>query len=318
MSQYWDRQTEGWRQGMGNISQAMIQLPRLRAMQAYRQQLLAIQAAREQAYAEEAANRNQLIQAQAGEAGAHSGLFTSQAGEANARTAELVKKGSLIETVQTTAPAAMRAMAAGKTDDPTVDEFTGAVSALTGENKGDLMESFRKGMATVLASGGNVKKAGEVANPVSVLNNREDNAQKAAKPGAAGFNTTTTTETFPEVAGSLSTPEVKHWFTANEPAIPAKTGAPARKVVTSKRTPIASGDLAGALLGNGAQGTDMESDTEATDETGQPETPAAVPAAAPATPKMIRVLHPDGKTSGMIPAENLQAALKAGYTLIGK
>jgi hypothetical protein len=73
-------------------------------------------------------------------------------------------------------------------------------------------------------------------------------------------------------------------------------------VVTSKRTPIASGDLAGALLGNGAHGTDVDVD-ELPDTTEQP---AAAPAKAAAE-------MPSPVTSAQFKApEDVRAAYQAG------
>jgi hypothetical protein len=176
MSEYWDRQTEGFNQGANNLGRAMIMIPRMRAMQNYRNQELQIRAAQEQSAAQERAARE--------------GLIGAQTGESNAKTQEILKRLSLAEALGAKAAPAIRAFQAGNMSDPAIDDYLNTASEMTGANKGDVVKAFKGSLGTVLAAGGNTKLAGAVENPVSVANNEADNAQKAARPVVVGSGAT--------------------------------------------------------------------------------------------------------------------------------
>ena len=164
MSQYWQAQTEGFQRGLGNLAGGLARLPMARAQGTMLQQ------------------RGALYGQEAAEAAAKSGLIGAQTEGEQAKTADLLKKGALVDALQRTAPAALRAMQSGKMDDPSIDDFTGAASALTGYNKGDIQKSMATGLGTILAASGNTSTAAAVENPVSVQNNSVNAAERTARP----------------------------------------------------------------------------------------------------------------------------------------
>ena len=326
-SPYWQAQVAPFQQGVGSLTAGLTRLPMIQAQGAMLNQ------------------RAGLYGQEATEAAARTGLIGAQTDEANSRVAELAQKGALVEALQKYAPAAQAAMAAGKLDDPSIDAFTGADSALTGVNKGDIQKSFATGLGTILARGGNVSGAAAVENPVSVSNNAADNATKAARPvvvptggtlmdptgtplGAGGVTLNPGQNRFgpQSLAGALSAnqtgpadvddPSQQGGEMPAPPLVAQGQPLPVKPVATKAPPQLPASVLAPLFkqaLANSQGGTNTESAVQAVlDANAKVAPPAGAPTAGPA---MVRVKHPNGQT-GTIPTANLQAALKAGYQQI--
>jgi hypothetical protein len=99
----------------------------------------------------------------------------------------------------------------------------------------------------------------------------------------------------------------------NTPTVEAH-GAPAPPKSTAVDSALAG--LVSKLVASGADPS-LVSNSVAQFRSALPQ-PADQDAASvnPPQPKMVRVMHPDGKTTGSIPAANVQAALNQGYKLI--
>jgi hypothetical protein len=163
MSNYYDRDFDPWARGIRNIGTMIMQQPMLRAQ------------------AEQRSRQAQLTGAQTEQAGARTRLLDAQ-------TEELVRKGQLVTMLERSAPAAERAFAEGRLDDPSINDFTGAASALTGVNKGDIQKSMKQGIGTMLSRMGQVDEAAAVQNPNAVQKVTADNATRETIAGAG--NTT--------------------------------------------------------------------------------------------------------------------------------
>lgn len=150
----------------------MMQMPAIRArMAAQRAESAFRQAETEKAGAETS------------EARARENLLYSTQKKTDQETAGLTQKGQILEALQNFSAPAVRAIVAGKLDDPSVDKFLNAASAMTGENKDDIMGGITKGMSVLMARQGNVQGAADILNPVSVANKQAELAAKVS-PGA--------------------------------------------------------------------------------------------------------------------------------------
>src|ERR1043166_5310082 len=129
---YYDRDFDPWVSGIRNIGTMIMQRPALQA-----------QAQDRAAQAEERRQHSMLYQSE---------IETQKAnqGKTKAETEELIRKGSLVDALQKSAPIAQRAIVEGRIDDPSVDQFTGAASALTGLNKDDIAKNIKMGIGTLL------------------------------------------------------------------------------------------------------------------------------------------------------------------------
>lgn len=163
-SAYWQSQLAPLQNGVGNLSAGLMRLPLIQAQGQMMQQ------------------RAGLYQQEAAKNSADVGLVGAQTEHEQALTGQIAKIMALTDTIRTAGPTARAAMLAGKQDDPSIDDLTGAVAALAGANKGDVMKSIQDSIAIPRAAAGDVQGAANVTNPVSVANNAADNAEKAARP----------------------------------------------------------------------------------------------------------------------------------------
>jgi hypothetical protein len=164
MSPYWESQMAPLNNGVGNLSAGLARLPMIRAQAAMMGQ------------------RAGLYQQEAEKNAADVGLVGAQTDKEKQITSSLANTLALVNKIQTAGPAARTAMLAGKQNDPSIDDLTGAVAALTGANKGDVWKSMASSIGTPRAAAGDVQGAANVENPVSVANNAADNAEKSGRP----------------------------------------------------------------------------------------------------------------------------------------
>jgi len=164
MSPYWQAQMAPLNNGVGNLSAGLMRLPMIRAQGQ-------MMGARAGLYQEEAAKN-----------AADVGLVGAQTDHEKQLTGNLAQIMALTDTIRQAGPRARAAMLAGNQNDPAIDDLTGAVAALTGANKGDVWKSMQGSIATPRAAAGDVQGAANVANPVSVANNANDNLEKAGRP----------------------------------------------------------------------------------------------------------------------------------------
>ena len=126
--------------------------------------------------------RGNLVNAEADRYRAMAGQSRSVAANKEASTQDLLRKGRLVDTIQKIYPIAEAKMRANDFNDPAVQDYLGAASALTGLDKGNLAEFAKKSLGTRLGLGGQGDLAADVENPVSTANNRRDVAERAARP----------------------------------------------------------------------------------------------------------------------------------------
>ena len=178
---------EPWARGIRGIGTMLMEQPALRAQGQLRQQQAALAGAR------------------TGAAQAQGEEYRARAGKTDAETQELLYKGQLVKALEQWGPQAQQDLVAGNGDSEAVQHFTGAASALTGVNKGDIQKSLRTGIGTILARKGQVQPAAEVDNPNAAFKTEQDNATRqtiaerlnasrekidAAKPVVAGNGAT--------------------------------------------------------------------------------------------------------------------------------
>ena len=161
MSAYTDQQLAPLNSGMRNLTSGLQRLAYMRGM---------------------AGMRAPLYAAEAQDAQARQGLIGAQTATEKAKTAEIMQRLNLTTALQQMSPAAVQALAAGKSDDPSLAPYLGAAMAMTGENKGDIMKAGQTAVGLLRSSAGNITGAAGVVNPVSVANNAADNAEKAGRP----------------------------------------------------------------------------------------------------------------------------------------
>ena len=177
--------------------------------------------------------RGQMMQAQRGLYGARSDQAESVAGLNQAKTADLLRKGSLVDTLQKIYPSAEAAMAQGNFDAPEVKTYLGSAAGLLGTDPKVLESGIKQSLGTRLAMTGQPDLAGDVQNPVSTANNRrtvagsEANAlvnanERANRPFEVGQGGTAITPTGTILAQGA----------ANVPAGAVRTGAVGGTAVT--------------------------------------------------------------------------------------
>lgn len=176
---------------MGNIGQAMMTIPRIKAMQQYREQMAQTAQAREQSMAQEQAAREALL--------------GSQKGLADANTKSVLKKLSLVEALQSKTAPALEALIARDMKNPAIDDYVNTASAATEESKGDVVKALQGLLGSVTAAGGDTARGAALMNPVSVANNAADNAEKAGRPVVAGNGSTVFTPTGQPMATAATT-----------------------------------------------------------------------------------------------------------------
>ncbi|HEY4416959.1 MAG TPA: hypothetical protein VGO57_14815 [Verrucomicrobiae bacterium] len=309
MPNYFEENTEGINRGLNNLATAF-------ARQPYYQTL--------------AQNRT----AQAGYDNQRASEQSSLAELNRARTADLLRKGALVDALQRVSPAAQSAMLSGNFDDPSVQQFTGAVSALTGQNQGDVQKSMKQGLGTILAMRGNLPMAAAVENPVSVQNNQVNAAAEANRPAnnqvilPTGGTLVDRSTGRPISEGGVTLRQGESRFApktlATTSALPAASsyGASGNAPITESpegvvapAQGIAKNQLIAALLKSTAAPASTMGTTNVPaggPAQGQSGGQTSAPANVTTAQATVRVQHPNGQT-GVIPAANLLAALKAGY-----
>lgn len=305
MANYWEAQTGGFNRGLGNLGSALVQIPRLRLMQQYRQQMADTARAREEAYADEARSVSELNRTKTG------GLLLDQAGDSKL------------------ADALTRYAKNPQDTDAQADVISGFGRAYkknpegTAKSLGDLFAQFAARNGST-----NVTQMGELqGGAASIANNQATNAERAGRPMALptgsrlvapdgsvlqnalsvmpkGADYQTETTEIPPVPGRAEIPahDEGGFMGIGATHVPASPAVPEQpKKTITRRVKIASDDagtnqpaLAAALM----QGAPAPA----------PMAPGNVPSPSPVPGAAAKVLTPD------IAAQYLAAAAKIGKT----
>ena len=179
-SPYWNTQLAPLNQGLGNLSQGLARLPIARAQGA----MLGARAQSYGAMAQEDAARTALLSGQ---------LEHLQSGD-KAVDAAAKASADYLRTLQlyqdNPAPENLKAL------EDSTSAAGGAMSAAQKSGNPQILTSaFQKIMSLNQAVGGNTSQAANIANPVAMQENVNNNAQKAATPQIIPSGATQTTQT---------------------------------------------------------------------------------------------------------------------------
>jgi hypothetical protein len=157
---YYDRDFDPWVSGIRNIGTMIMQRPALQA-----------QAQDRAAQAEERRQRGLLYQQE---------IETQRttADKNKTETQDLIHKGQLVSNLEKFGPLAQRAIIEKRFDDPSIDNFTGAMAGLTGLNKDDIGKSLFESMSRIIARQGDLPGAAAVNDPNAAFKTTEDNATR--------------------------------------------------------------------------------------------------------------------------------------------
>ena len=293
---------------MGNIATGLVRAPLMRSQAA----LLQARMAEQEQLAQEGAARTLLLTTQANQ------IKTGDDRIDNASKASATFMQAQQAYKDNPTPENKKALESATTD------FSGTMATFKDVKVGELVTALGKTAANNELSGSNPNMAVAGAlqgGAASVANNQADNVEKAARPiviPQGGAAMSPTGNIMAVAPANIRQDEIRVGETNEPPVTPIATGTP-KPAAGDKYPPGVLDQAFKMLLQNSSGGTNTDEAISNLDRyiAQNPNAPAA---ANPATgtpqgggPAMVRVLHPDGSTTGMIPAANLPAALKAGY-----